>query len=719
MSAFGKIRHTTIKGEKGTDWYVELWKEGHTDASIDMTLAGEGFEVTWNGQGSTRNRNFLGSECVLNLFVQNDTDEDLLYNILASGFKKYFIRIYKNSTAASSLWWFGWISPAFDTIENAPYPYTSSITATDSYGYYDKRPIDTFEADGADNYTVVMDRNKNIADICVDFIKNMGLYTDAGGDNHPFPGGTGEDFIRISMEWALAADVGQSPPPIERYYISKAAYVLNENFPKEYKESDVFKDILKVFNLTGVLAEGKYYFFQPNRYLNNASGGNVFYGYDDITPVANSGTTVRQTALTINQTNHILLGGSTFTYEAPLKSTQVTYKSKPSYFFIPEDYEITYGTNFSGGHLQDLSYRMTFDMTHSVEVDLSTSAGGWATSLLSGEVYETRPTLFSTTVDLEIKISNGSTTKWLYVESSGLNYPGLQWSATQKTITLHRGNQSNYQPPSNMVSNWNDGWDGNATIGNPIAINGTDGPCFMLRDNSSGDRVPINVVKSNTSASTLYVEFKTDIVFDSFVPASGVDQGTLTVNIATPDVTLTQRGYDNPSGYSGSSYYIERKLNGGSRQNSKGVINEFTFERDATSSTEAKEVFYRASQTQNTAIEQLDLGDVIIGQSNDPKTSVRDSNKDPILSNFQVGSDASTSTPEISRLLVDQFLEMQITPLQILQGSIQSANISPLNIIKYKLNSDDADFGYYMFLGGTFKANSEIMDGEWFKLKKD
>jgi len=241
----------------------------------------------------------------------------------------------------------------------------------------------------------------------------------------------------------------------------------------------------------------------------------------------------------------------------------------------------------------------------------------------------------------------------------------------------------------------------------------------MLRDNSSGDRVPINVVKSNTSASTLYVEFKTDIVFDSFVPASGVDQGTLTVNIATPDVTLTQRGYDNPSGYSGSSYYIERKLNGGSRQNSKGVINEFTFERDATSSTEAKEVFYRASQTQNTAIEQLDLGDVIIGQSNDPKTSVRDSNKDPILSNFQVGSDASTSTPEISRLLVDQFLEMQITPLQILQGSIQSANISPLNIIKYKLNSDDADFGYYMFLGGTFKANSEIMDGEWFKLKKD
>ena len=62
---------------------------------------------------------------------------------------------------------------------------------------------------------------------------------------------------------------------------------------------------------------------------------------------------------------------------------------------------------------------------------------------------------------------------------------------------------------------------------------------------------------------------------------------------------------------------------------------------------------------------------------------------------------------------------MQVSPLQVMQGSIQSANISPLKIIKYKLNSADSDFDYYMFLGGTFKAQSEIMDGEWFKLKRD
>ena len=134
MADYKKIRHTEIKGEKGTTWYVELWKDGFTGTSTEMTLGGEGFEITWNGQGSTRDRVFLGSECVLNLMVQNDTDEDLLYDILDSGFKKYFIRIYKNSTSGSDIWWYGYIQPSFDTIENAPYPYVSKITATDSYG---------------------------------------------------------------------------------------------------------------------------------------------------------------------------------------------------------------------------------------------------------------------------------------------------------------------------------------------------------------------------------------------------------------------------------------------------------------------------------------------------------------------------------------------------------------------------------------------------------
>ena len=51
MASYGKYRDTIVKGEKGTDWYVEIHKKDFSGTSTDMTLGGEGFEITWNGQG--------------------------------------------------------------------------------------------------------------------------------------------------------------------------------------------------------------------------------------------------------------------------------------------------------------------------------------------------------------------------------------------------------------------------------------------------------------------------------------------------------------------------------------------------------------------------------------------------------------------------------------------------------------------------------------------
>lgn len=702
MSAFGKIRHTTIKGEKGTTWYVELWKEGHTDASIDMTLAGEGFEITWNGEGSTRNRNFLGSECVLNLFVQNDTDEDLLYHILSSGFRKYFIRIYKNSTTDTDIWWYGWVTPAFDTIENAPYPYTSSITATDSYGYYSQLPIDEFQSQGSDSVNQVMDRNYSIADICSDFINNMGLFTNTPVDNHPIPGYI--DFLKISMDWTTSADASTSnPPPAERYYISKAAFVKNDNFPREYKESDVFKDILKMFNLTGMLAEGSYYFFQPNTYLDNSLSQNNFSHYNDFAyPAIRDSSGFSNDNITIDQTNNILLGGSSFTYEAPLKSVKATYAWEGASFFLSEGTQVSFGNDMSAGQLfSGKSYVLKFDMTHSVKINLNENSASWRSAATNYPYYRTNSTMYGCAFRLKIKATDGTTTKWLAPVIQG-KYFGLDWVSSETSFVLHRGFRDNLSPSTSLISDYNSSWDNDACTGLYENSDSQTGPC----------KTTPNHIQKNTNPG--YVTYTTDFIFSSYIPELDFD-ADLTVNIGTPEINIKQYGYEilftgayryMPLGYSDSTQ-------------AGAVINEFVFDTEDVTSTDTKTNVYTTEQSSNTAIEEQDLGDVTIGQTSiDPKFSVRDSNKASIIAPFQVGTDATTSQ-NITRLLTDQFLEMQVSPLQILQGSIQSANISPLQIIKYKLNSDDADFGYYMFQGGTFKANSEIMDGEWFKLKKD
>ncbi len=106
--------------------------------SLEFNTGGEGFEITWNGRGGTRDREFLGSECKLNYIVQNNTDENFLYDSIALGYKEYYIRIYRGVVQDSNLWWFGYIQPAFDAIENGPYPYEFNLTATDSYGFWGK-----------------------------------------------------------------------------------------------------------------------------------------------------------------------------------------------------------------------------------------------------------------------------------------------------------------------------------------------------------------------------------------------------------------------------------------------------------------------------------------------------------------------------------------------------------------------------------------------------
>ena len=137
--AYGKYRHSTIYGEKGSIWNIEIWKNNFSDSSVFIGLSGEGFEITWNGQGGTRDRVFLGSECKLNCVVKDSTDESFLYDTLESGYQEYFIRIYRGAVSDSNLWWYGWIQPAFDKIENLPFPYVFQLTATDSYGFFNKQ----------------------------------------------------------------------------------------------------------------------------------------------------------------------------------------------------------------------------------------------------------------------------------------------------------------------------------------------------------------------------------------------------------------------------------------------------------------------------------------------------------------------------------------------------------------------------------------------------
>ena len=803
MADYKKIRHTQIKGEKGTTWYVELWKDGFTGTSTEMTLGGEGFEITWNGQGSTRDRVFLGSECVLSLMVENDTDEDLLYNILDSGFKKYFIRIYKNSTSGSNIWWYGYIQPSFDTIENAPYPYVSRITATDSYGYYEKQLFSTFadEDEKKENHNLVrlwldflhnMDlapvnlihnpyfrgnsnkgwilqpndtmtssglnissdtgyRNSNsflqtelivgekyelniqvntasgsllvydgYPGALIDTITSTGLKTytytqSAAGGNPglyfrtisgsafvgqidwvslnrannvadkevlPFPSNA-TNFMWTATDWHTSISIENDAT---RYYICKGAFATNTSFPFEYKESDALEESLKIFNTVGFLAEGTYNFIQPNHYIDNTTGQNNFYKYNSTTADASPISTTN--LCEINQSTNVLLGGSSFTYEAPFKSVTTTFSSVGS-FNIPEDVLITdfpsdtssEDYTYGGQMIANQSYELDWDSYYRFESP-SSNLDIEDDDMQVYSYPNNRQTLHHY---VTIKATSpGVADKYLTVSSSTNE---LEWSTTQKQIVLSRGAYRN--PPTNSTypSHFSTTFNNNTRVG---SINGG-----------------IGVIDDTNFALWGYLRFNADVPQLS-------STSNLFIKIHTiPSIIAYGRESDDTFKYnSGVSITNQSLVTEYSK--SQGI----SLEVEETSSIVTNEQKYTATNTSSSSTENYELSDVKVGitQAN-AIFSVTDIDNEPIVANWGRGSTINQNT--ITDLLVTEFLEMQQSPLQILQGSIQSANISPLDIVKYKLNTNDAQAKYYMFLGGTFKANSEIMEGEWFRIKGD
>ena len=815
MASYGKYRDTIVKGEKGTDWYVEIHKKDFSGTSTDMTLGGEGFEITWNGQGSTRDRIFLGSECVLSLMVRTDTDETDLYNILDAGFKEYFIRIYKGSTASANIWWYGWIQPSFDTIENAPYPYVSQITATDSYGYYEKQLFSTFssEEQKQDNHSLAniylnylhntelaavnLVEGPNFLDVSKWDIKSNdtisnGLLTingqpgtrkpiscegetlvvgetytarvqvayrttgtlsliDGGSGNsfgsitssgiktftwtqtaasggkgfhlytsNGFVGGiasvsvyrtgdlpcpSGVDFMQTAIDWHTSVNAQDDAL---RSFICKGAFATNTNFPFEYKESDVFNEALKIFNTVGFLAEGKYNFIQPNHYIDTTTGGNTFYKYNSETtnPLYYTETNLCE----INQSTNVLLGGSSFTYEAPFKSVSTVFTSVGQAFNLPSSTNITdLGSDddyvYGGQITANKSYELDWASTY-VETVPKNNLPDFGFPYQYNSIHQT----FNYYITIKATTITGD--KYLNLNSSG----ELYWGTSQKQIILSRGLRNN-NPSSGTYSSIYKKSFNESTCEGAIKNAGVYTPAAYM-DYKNPDNINLVTQPNGASAwgaifnGTDDFVFRGKLNFKVIIP-SLADTSSVFVKVETK---IPYAKYN--TGGRGTLYSDVTPLS------TTGIIKEstsngITLEVLEETSLDTNEARFTETSTNSTSTENYDLDDVSIGVTESDVTfAITDINNEAVTDYFYRGSDVAGG--EIAtQLLVKEFLEMQQSPLQILQGSIQSANISPLDIVKYKLNSDDAAAKYYMFLGGTFKANSEIMDGEWFRIKGD
>jgi len=667
MATYGKLRSTTISGQAGTTWYVQLWKKDYLGSSSEMNLSGEGFSVNWSGQGGTRDKQFLNSECVLNMYAQNSTDEDLVYDIFSKGDRNYYVRIYKNGESNADIWWFGWVNPSFSKIENVSFPYRVNIKATDSIGTFSKRSDDLLEQSTyTDSYRI----NTHIKD----FGDIMGLYkSETLPTNNPAPCPTNNDWFQTSIDWWRNGDSYQSDDPFYLYRTTKAAYREDEEQkPRNYKEYNVLKGALKTFNTNCVLANGKYNFIQPNNWLGNTNGQLPFYRYSVGGDNRDTSTTVENNLLLINGNttsgNGTILAGSNITFEPAFKGVDATFISGALIVTIDPEVDFTNGVTVGQleASLSDNFIYFTFNLRH-YETLLAS-----AVDSALGNNFTLRSNIIRTDFTLEVKLVSGSTV--YYLRKLGNENIWQQNVQADFEITVGRGSA---------------GW---WMEGNGIDYNY---PCSIAK-------VGTNYIARSENQMNLLCP-QPPITGDLIVKLTGVN------NYHRYEAGGNEYGTPFPV-LSAFNLTQENKLANGST-----LLNT----NSSSLSSDELGVTYASTCTSNLAEEQYDLGEVIVGNSG--ANNINSSK----LYNVSYGASLSAVTgfrrgnsglyANITQLLANQFLRPQTEPLEILQANIFSSSVNPMSLLKYSINNNSS-FNYYTFLGGRFSAQSETMSGEWYKI---
>tara|TARA_A100001201_G_scaffold32268_1_gene34723 strand:- start:73 stop:3471 length:3399 start_codon:yes stop_codon:yes gene_type:complete len=682
--------------------------------ATEFKTQGDGFHVTWNGQGGTRNRRFLASECKIFYLVEDQDTENFLYSIVSGGIKEYYVRIYRSTfpygtefgTAASEIFWYGYIMPAFDAIENAPFPYVFTITANDSYGLYGKKEVQNFADEDAKT------TRHSVRNILREFIVN----NDLNDIEQTISAGDAQKVLNTNIDWWQTIDTYGSFNPALRYHVAKGfvtkpttytdtGEIDYNNKPFEYKEIDVFNGVLQAFNLTGMQSDGGYWFVQPNSFINKSQlgvaqtyqythGGNVQTAASPINLPYWSVVTMNSVG-SADQTNTKILAGSTISYEPSLRKVNINYEPGFSNFSISQGQDLT--TEFYAGSLQTGTggYILHFEAEFKERVN---NGDFVFDAPINGISWRLIDSSYRSTGSLKIKITDGTTTKYLIATEQN-----LEWQTSVGSIVLYRGYNS---PTDSSVNN-----PGELALG-------------IVHDN-----IPTNINGNSTGPCQVYGQGTTRLAITQFKFEGIMNDPGISGDIFIEfDVTNNyyQAVHDTPTGVNPEYTWSYNNLNDPTAISSSCKAQNITLsalDEDNEDVNVANGIKYEASQNELEAFESEDLGNIRLGRNVNSLMYAIQYDSDPTIGqeswksiqDFQRGNPTPDNPFNPTQLLINEYLQMGIEPLEILQADLRSKTYSPRKILVYSIN-DDGNFKYYAFMGGTYKAAQEVMSGEWYKI---
>jgi len=669
---------STFKSDLGQAWTVYIYhKTDNTGTEQDFTLRSDGFKVNWKQGKKLRLAEIMPSDCSIGFNVSNDAERDFVHTLLSSEVGSWYIVIRKGDSPTASIWWAGWITPAYTPYSNVSYPYFVNVKANDSIGRLVDKYNNNVETTGADDY-------KELTHPIQFFHDLYDIDTILGATNYKY---------RFAFDWwNQNTSYNILDNPLRKTFYNRAAFVKdNENFPLVIGNYlDELRGVLRSLSCRFLFADGNYWIQQDNGLDSDTINYSIAIQPDD---VANEFKLNNQdNAITIdNSTNissttaHILAGG-TYTFEPELNSVRATYLhgNRGVVFDGSNSYDTltTIGVLGQGENEMNLSLNLrasqkwdSADVTPHAQqgeyitgyfncvlkvgnyylTDESTSGSGWEWVLDSGATFK-------------VLVGIGSTMSNVWVGATGDASNGLPFSL----VTQYQENT-----PSGFDTATIRAYIDNMTL-----------PPLPTYGEVQFRFTPFFFYWQNTTSSWVsYSELPSSQLMQA---STGLDP-TATPDESSQNIALFPIG---------CALY---PANTAASENNIGST-------------------IIAAQNPSTQNADLNLGKLALGSSSGELNSGEntiftlthnDGTNYLPAGGFRRGNSGDYINP--TQLLCNEYLQGQDKPVTILQATIKSVTYSPAEVIKYNDKIGGA-VSRWAFRRGTFTANFDQWAGEWYKL---
>lgn len=119
----------------GGEWGVEIMDADYVGSSpFEFTLGADGFTLDYESEPQNRFQPVIGSTVQFSILAQNSNDEWIVEQLAASEEGRFSVKITRDPDGSPSLFWSGVILAEQVTIEDAYFPRSIRLTASDDIG---------------------------------------------------------------------------------------------------------------------------------------------------------------------------------------------------------------------------------------------------------------------------------------------------------------------------------------------------------------------------------------------------------------------------------------------------------------------------------------------------------------------------------------------------------------------------------------------------------